>query len=145
MASGMSRYASQRFRPRQEKHFQFGNLRPGSPNRLHLILVHLFAYWFVVLHSIFDNLGLFPSDSKYFQSNLMLNYRVADLDGLLEALGNEGVVIDPKREDYSYGRFAWITDPEGNRIVEKILLVVVRAAAKAPRFIRIKGKCRSSP
>ncbi|MGH9865752.1 MAG: VOC family protein [Candidatus Acidiferrales bacterium] len=60
--------------------------------------------------------GLFPSDSKYFQSNFMLNYRVAGLDSLLEALRNDGVTIDPKREDYSYGRFAWITDPEGNRI-----------------------------
>jgi predicted enzyme related to lactoylglutathione lyase len=26
------------------------------------------------------------------------------------------VTIDPKREDASYGRFAWIVDPEGNRI-----------------------------
>ena len=24
--------------------------------------------------------------------------------------------IDPKREDFEYGRFAWIMDPEGNRI-----------------------------
>jgi predicted enzyme related to lactoylglutathione lyase len=28
----------------------------------------------------------------------------------------EGVTIDPKREDYDCGRFAWIMDPEGNRI-----------------------------
>jgi predicted enzyme related to lactoylglutathione lyase len=27
-----------------------------------------------------------------------------------------GVEIDPKREDYDYGRFAWIRDPEGNRV-----------------------------
>ena len=46
----------------------------------------------------------------------MINYRVDDLDGLLEALRAEGVEIDPKREDYDYGRFAWITDPEGNKI-----------------------------
>jgi predicted enzyme related to lactoylglutathione lyase len=46
----------------------------------------------------------------------MLNYRVDDLDGLLEALRAEGVEIDPKREDADYGRFAWITDPEGNKI-----------------------------
>jgi predicted enzyme related to lactoylglutathione lyase len=26
------------------------------------------------------------------------------------------VVIDPKREDYDYGRFAWINDLEGNRV-----------------------------
>jgi predicted enzyme related to lactoylglutathione lyase len=46
----------------------------------------------------------------------MLNYRVDDLDGLLAALKAEGVAIDPKREDHEYGRFAWITDPEGNKI-----------------------------
>ncbi len=46
----------------------------------------------------------------------VLNYRVDDLDGLLVALRAEGVAIDPKREDHDYGRFAWITDPEGNKI-----------------------------
>jgi predicted enzyme related to lactoylglutathione lyase len=49
-------------------------------------------------------------------SSLMINYRVDDLDGLLEQLKSEGVEIDPKREDYDFGRFAWIMDPEGNRI-----------------------------
>jgi catechol 2,3-dioxygenase-like lactoylglutathione lyase family enzyme len=63
--------------------------------------------------------ALFPKDSKYFGStaaNFMLNYRVDDLDALLEALAQEGVEIDPKRDDSDYGRFAWITDPGGNRI-----------------------------
>ena len=46
----------------------------------------------------------------------MLNFRVEDLDALVEALRAEGVWIDPKREDCDYGRFAWIMDPEGNRI-----------------------------
>jgi predicted enzyme related to lactoylglutathione lyase len=46
----------------------------------------------------------------------MINYRADDLDALLEALRAEGVEIDPKHEDYDYGRFAWIMDPEGNRI-----------------------------
>ncbi|HLH09330.1 MAG TPA: VOC family protein [Terriglobales bacterium] len=63
--------------------------------------------------------ALFPRDSTYFKNSsspVMLNYRVADLDALLEALAREGVSIDPHRENYDYGRFAWITDPEGNRI-----------------------------
>jgi predicted enzyme related to lactoylglutathione lyase len=46
----------------------------------------------------------------------MLNYQVEDLDALLEALRAEGVTIDPKREDSEFGRFAWIMDPDGNRI-----------------------------
>jgi len=40
----------------------------------------------------------------------------ADLDGLLATLRSEGVRVDPKLEDTRYGRFGWITDPEGNRI-----------------------------
>jgi len=46
----------------------------------------------------------------------MLNFCVANLDELLKNLKAEGVEIDPKREDYDYGRFAWIMDPEGKRI-----------------------------
>ena len=46
----------------------------------------------------------------------MINYRVDDLDAVLEALREEGVWIDEHREDHPYGRFAWIGDPEGNRI-----------------------------
>jgi predicted enzyme related to lactoylglutathione lyase len=63
--------------------------------------------------------AIFPSDTKYFnpsRASLMINYRVDDLDGLLKALQEEGVEIDPHREDYDYGRFAWIMDPDGNRI-----------------------------
>jgi predicted enzyme related to lactoylglutathione lyase len=63
--------------------------------------------------------SLFPRNTRYFRpgrASFMLNYRVKDLDGLLKALRREGVWIDPKREAYDYGRFAWIQDPEGNRI-----------------------------
>jgi predicted enzyme related to lactoylglutathione lyase len=61
----------------------------------------------------------FPLDTRYFgegSQQVMVNFRVDDLDGLLEQLAKAGVRIDPKREDYSYGRFAWIWDPEGNRV-----------------------------
>ena len=63
--------------------------------------------------------SLFPTDTTYFdpsRSSVMVNYRVENLDALLEALRAEGVEIDPRREDYDFGRFAWIMDPEGNRI-----------------------------
>jgi catechol 2,3-dioxygenase-like lactoylglutathione lyase family enzyme len=62
--------------------------------------------------------SLFPRDTKYFQTSqasFMLNYRVEDLDAVVAALRAEGVEI-LGREDYDYGRFAWILDPEGNRI-----------------------------
>ena len=63
--------------------------------------------------------SIFPGDTKYFGedgASFMINYRVKDLDLVLAALRKEGVKIVPKVEDSEYGRFAWITDPEGNRI-----------------------------
>ncbi len=62
--------------------------------------------------------SLFPHDTKYFGTGpalFMINYRVADLDALLAQLRLEGVAVEDRIEE-SYGRFAWITDPEGNRI-----------------------------
>ncbi|HEY6306882.1 MAG TPA: VOC family protein [Candidatus Angelobacter sp.] len=63
--------------------------------------------------------SIFPRSTTYFNPStapFMINYQVPDLAALLEALRADGVTTDPKREDYDYGRFAWITDPEGNRI-----------------------------
>ena len=61
--------------------------------------------------------SIFPASSKYFeQGQLMVNYIVDDLDALLDRLSKAGVKIDPKRQDESYGRFAWIYDPDGNKI-----------------------------
>jgi predicted enzyme related to lactoylglutathione lyase len=62
---------------------------------------------------------LSPRQSKYFDpgnSPFMVNNRVDARDGLLKALAEEGVQIDPHREDHDYGRFAWIMDPDGNGI-----------------------------
>jgi predicted enzyme related to lactoylglutathione lyase len=65
----------------------------------------------------------FPQDTSYFgegeqaaPQQAMINYRVDDLDALLTALSAAGVWIDPKRDDASYGRFAWIKDCDGNRL-----------------------------
>jgi predicted enzyme related to lactoylglutathione lyase len=63
--------------------------------------------------------SIFKQTTKYFEpskAGFMLNYRVKNLDEVLAALRAEGVWIDEKREDHDYGRFAWIMDPEGNRI-----------------------------
>jgi predicted enzyme related to lactoylglutathione lyase len=45
-----------------------------------------------------------------------INFRVDSLDELLAQLAEAGVRIDPKQEDYGFGRFAWFWDPEGNRV-----------------------------
>ena len=63
---------------------------------------------------------IFPHDSDYFgterSAGFMINYRVPDLDGLLAVLRSEGCAVDDKTEVSEYGRFGWVTDPEGNRI-----------------------------
>lgn len=61
----------------------------------------------------------FPQDTSYLgegQQQVMINYRVDDLDALLATLSAAGVWIDPKREHYAYGHFAWIKDCDGNRV-----------------------------
>jgi len=63
--------------------------------------------------------SIFPGNTKYFEpgpASFMVNYIVDDLDALLDRLAKEGVRIDPKRQDESYGRFAWIYDLDGNKI-----------------------------
>lgn len=64
-------------------------------------------------------LSIFPESTKYFDpsgSTFMINYIVDDLDALLGRLKTEGVKIDDKRMNESYGRFAWIYDADGNKI-----------------------------
>lgn len=61
----------------------------------------------------------FEGKSTYFDPSrqpFMVNYRVADMDALLDALRAEGVEVvgDPVTEPN--GKFAWILDPEGNKI-----------------------------
>lgn len=62
--------------------------------------------------------SVFPSNTTYFEPNqaFMVNYIVDDLDALLTRLAKAGVRIDPKRMDERFGRFAWIYDPDGNKI-----------------------------
>jgi catechol 2,3-dioxygenase-like lactoylglutathione lyase family enzyme len=60
----------------------------------------------------------FPTNTDYFApgQTFMVNYIVDGLDALLERLQQDGVKIDPKRMNESYGRFAWIYDSDGNKI-----------------------------
>ena len=62
---------------------------------------------------------VFPASTNYFDPShapFMINYIVDDLDALLDRLKQEGVKIDAKRMNESYGRFAWIYDLDGNKI-----------------------------
>jgi len=62
----------------------------------------------------------FESGTDYFGSpsqQTMLNFRVRDLDAMLAQLRAKGAGIPEEPQDMEgVGRFAWVTDPEGNRI-----------------------------
>lgn len=52
-----------------------------------------------------------PSDSSF-----MINYRVDDLDEMIAQLRADGVDIVGGPESHENGRFAWIMDPDGNKV-----------------------------
>ena len=62
--------------------------------------------------------AFFKQEDAYFPTTqkVMINFQVDDLDGVLDRLIAEGVTVDPKRDSYDFGKFGWVTDPEGNRI-----------------------------
>ena len=60
----------------------------------------------------------FPTDTDYFgrlEQQTMLNFRVDDLDAMLEQLRAAGASVDDEVAEASYGRFGHAVDPEGNR------------------------------
>ncbi len=61
----------------------------------------------------------FKDDTKYFnpsEKEFMINYRVQNLNELVEELKKNGVTVVDKIEEYDYGKFVHIMDPEGNKI-----------------------------
>jgi predicted enzyme related to lactoylglutathione lyase len=46
----------------------------------------------------------------------MFNFRVADLKSLLSQLRREGVHVIDEVQEFPYGKFGWIIDPEGRKI-----------------------------
>ena len=62
----------------------------------------------------------FESGTEYFGSSaqqVMLNFRVRDLDAMLAQLRDKGADVDKETQDMEgVGRFGWVTDPEGNRV-----------------------------
>ncbi|MCC7139829.1 MAG: VOC family protein [Planctomycetes bacterium] len=63
--------------------------------------------------------SLFGPDNDYFAPStapFMVNYRVADLAAVLQALRAEGCNVLEKTDDSAYGKFGWVIDPEGNKV-----------------------------
>lgn len=58
-------------------------------------------------------------DSKWFspsESSFMINYRVDNLDELIQQLRAEGIEVIQGPESHENGKFAWIMDPDGNKV-----------------------------
>ena len=49
-------------------------------------------------------------------ATFMVNYRVEDLYALVKVLREEGCNVLDKIDDSEYGKFAWVIDPEGNKV-----------------------------
>lgn len=61
----------------------------------------------------------FPHDTDYFgrpENQWMVNFRVADLDAMIAQLHSTGIAVEIDETAYPNGRFAHLSDPEGNRI-----------------------------
>jgi len=52
-----------------------------------------------------------PSDAPF-----MINYRVDHLTALIEQLASAGIALHKGPESHENGKFAWIIDPDGNKI-----------------------------
>ena len=61
----------------------------------------------------------FAADTTYFapsEKQFMQNFRVDNLELILQKLSDEGVTIVGDMQTYEYGKFGWILDIEGNKI-----------------------------
>lgn len=61
----------------------------------------------------------FPATTDHFApstGDFMINYAVDDMDAIVARLQAKGVAILKRDDADDYGRFAWILDPEGNKV-----------------------------
>ena len=61
----------------------------------------------------------FAQDTNYYEpskKDFMFNYRVENLEELLQVLKEEGVTVVGEIETYEYGKFGWILDNDSNKI-----------------------------
>lgn len=60
-----------------------------------------------------------PADTKWFEpssSSFMINYRIDDMDEMIEQLKKGNVEIVKGPEFHENGSFLWILDPAGNKL-----------------------------
>ena len=58
-------------------------------------------------------------DAQHFHPSpreFMINYRVTQIEHMVEQLRNSGVTILDESEEFEYGKFVHVMDPDGNKI-----------------------------
>jgi predicted enzyme related to lactoylglutathione lyase len=61
----------------------------------------------------------FAADTDYFKPStaaFMINFAVDDMDGFVKAIEAKGVTVLSRADEGPLGLFAWILDPEGNKV-----------------------------
>lgn len=67
----------------------------------------------------FTQWSAFNDTTKYFDpspKDFMINYRVQNMEALVEQLKKDGVTVVDEIEHFEYGKFVHILDVEGNKI-----------------------------
>lgn len=67
----------------------------------------------------FSQWSVFKETTKYFEPSgkeFMINYRVENIENLIQDLKSKKVTIVDTMQTYDYGKFIHIMDPEGNKI-----------------------------
>lgn len=63
--------------------------------------------------------SIMPADTDYFgrsDQQFMINFRVKNMEKLIEHLNVKNIPIAKPLEEYEYGKFLWVEDSDGNRI-----------------------------
>ena len=63
--------------------------------------------------------SIHPEESDPFEpssASFMINYRVEDVHAIVKVLKEEGCDVHEEVLESEYGKFAWVIDPEGNKV-----------------------------
>lgn len=67
----------------------------------------------------FTQFSVFDKSTEYLlpsKKGFMINFRVDDLEAIIEDLLEKGMRVIGDIEEYDYGKFGWVMDPDGNKI-----------------------------
>jgi predicted enzyme related to lactoylglutathione lyase len=67
----------------------------------------------------YTQLSVFEKGTDYLnpsEKDFMINFRVENIGSLIAQLKADGMEVVGEIESYDYGKFAWVMDPEGNKI-----------------------------